>query len=37
MILGLPAGSFWLLLGIPTIILVIMLVDCWRIMTQRKD
>lgn len=37
MILGLPAASFWLLLGIPTIILVIMLVDCWRIMTRRKD
>ncbi len=37
MILGLPADSFWLLLGIPTIMLLYMLYDCWRIMTKRKD
>lgn len=37
MIAGLPAISFWLLIGIPTIILVVMLFDCWRIMTKRKD
>ena len=37
MILGLPVLSFWLLLGIPTIILGIMLYDCWRILTGRKE
>jgi len=37
MILGLPTFSFWLLLGIPTIILLYMLYDCWRILTKRKD
>ena len=37
MILGLPTFSFWLLLGIPAIILLYMLYDCWRILTQRKD
>ena len=37
MIFGLPAISFWLLIGIPTIILLVMLYDCWRIMTGRKD
>jgi len=37
MILGLPAMSFWLLIGIPAIILIYMLIDSWRIMTGRKD
>jgi len=37
MIFGLPTLSFWLLLGIPAIILLIMLYDCWRILTKRKD
>ncbi len=37
MIIGLPALSFWLLLGIPAIILLYMLYDCWRILTRRKD
>lgn len=37
MILGLPALSFWLLLGIPFLILAFMLVDVWRIRTGRKD
>lgn len=37
MIIGLPVLSFWLLLGIPTIVLVVMLIDCWRIWTGRKD
>ncbi len=37
MILGLPTFSFWLLLGIPVIILLYMLYDCWRILTKRKD
>lgn len=37
MILGLPAASFWLLLGIPLIVLLVMLFDCWRIYTGRKD
>jgi len=37
MILSLPTLSFWLLIGIPAIILVVMLVDCWRIMTGRKE
>ena len=37
MILGLPVLSFWLLLGIPALILVVMLYDCWRILTGRKD
>jgi hypothetical protein len=36
MILGLPTISFLMLIGIPTIILVIMLYDSWRIMTGRK-
>lgn len=37
MILGLPIMSFWMLIGIPAIILLVMLYDCWRIMTGRKD
>ena len=37
MIVGLPTVSFWLLLGIPAIILLVMLYDCWRILTGRKD
>ena len=37
MILGLPTLSFWLLIGIPAIVLVVMLIDCWRIMTGRKN
>ncbi len=37
MILGLPIVSFWLLLGIPGIIMLVMLYDCWRILTRRKD
>ena len=37
MILGLPTLSFWLLLGIPGIMLAILLLDCWRIWTGRKD
>jgi hypothetical protein len=36
MIIGLPTLSFWMLIGIPAIILIIMFVDCWRIMTGRK-
>ena len=36
MILSLPTLSFWLLIGIPSILLVVMLFDCWRIMTGRK-
>ena len=37
MILGLPTLSFWLFLGIPILILLVMLVDVWRIKTGRKD
>ena len=37
MILGLPTLSFWLFLGIPAIILLVMLYDCWRILSRRKD
>ena len=37
MILGLPIVSFWMLIGIPAIILLVMLYDCWRIMSGRKD
>jgi len=37
MILGLPVASFWLLIGIPGLMLVYLLFDCWRIMTGRKD
>ena len=37
MIIGLPTISFWLLLGVPGIILLYMLFDCWRIMTGRKE
>ena len=37
MILSLPALSFWMLIGIPTIVLLLMLFDCWRIITRRKD
>ena len=37
MILGLPTLSFWLLIGIPAIMLVVMLFDCWRIWTGRKE
>ncbi len=36
MILGLPFSSVWMLIGIPSIILLVMLFDCWRIMTGRK-
>ncbi len=36
MIFGLPVSSFWMLIGIPSIILLVMLFDCWRIMTGRK-
>jgi hypothetical protein len=36
MILGLPTLSFWLLIGVPAILLVVMLFDSWRIMTGRK-
>ncbi len=36
MIIGLPVSSFWMLIGIPFIILLVMLFDCWRIMTGRK-
>ena len=37
MILGLTTLSFWLLIGIPAIMLVVMLFDCWRIWTGRKE
>lgn len=37
MILSLPIDTFWLFLGIPSIVLAVMLIDCWRIMTKRKD
>jgi len=37
MILGLPTLSFFLLLGIPFLILLVMLYDVWRIKTGRKD
>jgi len=37
MILGLPTLSFFLLLGIPFLILLIMLYDVWRIKTGRKE
>lgn len=37
MIFGLPTLSFWLLLGIPFLILAVMLYDVWRIHTGRKD
>ena len=37
MILGLPTESFWLLLGIPSIMLAVLLFECWRIWTGRKD
>ncbi len=37
MILGLPTLSFWLLIGIPAIILVFMFYEGWKIMTGRKD
>lgn len=36
MILGLPTLSFFMLIGIPAVILAIMLYDSWRIMTGRK-
>jgi len=36
MIFGLPTLSFWMFIGIPAIILIIMFFDCWRIMTGRK-
>ena len=36
MILGLPTLSFFLLIGIPFLILLVMLVDVWRIKTGRK-
>lgn len=36
MILGLPTISFFMLIGIPAVILAIMLYDSWRIMTGRK-
>ena len=37
MIMSLPTMSFWMLLGIPGIMLLIMLYDSWRIWTKRKD
>ena len=37
MILGLPTLSFLLLLGVPFLILLVMLIDVWRIGTGRKD
>lgn len=37
MIIALPWDSFLLLLGIPTLVLLVMLVDCWRILTRRKE
>lgn len=37
MIFGLPTLSFWLLLGIPAIVLAFLLYDSWRVMTGRKD
>ena len=37
MILGLPTLSFWLLLGVPFLILLVMLFDVWRIWTGRKE
>jgi hypothetical protein len=37
MILGLPTLSFWLLLGIPFLLLFVMLIDVWRIKTGRKE
>ncbi len=36
MILGLPAESFWLLLGVPGLMLAVLLFDGWRIWTGRK-
>ena len=36
MILGLPAASFALLIGIPVLMLLVMLFDVWRIYTGRK-
>jgi len=36
MILGLPTISFFMLIGIPAVILAIMLYDSWRILTGRK-
>lgn len=37
MIFGLPTASFWLLIGIPSIMLAFLLFECWRIWTGRKD
>jgi hypothetical protein len=37
MILGLPILSFVIFLGLPLLLLLVMLFDCWRIMTGRKD
>ena len=37
MILGLPTLSFVIFLGLPLLLLLVMLFDCWRIMTGRKD
>ena len=37
MILGLPLLSFVMFLGLPALLLLVMLFDCWRIMTGRKD
>ena len=37
MILGLPIVSFLMLIGIPALILLVMLYDCWRLMTGRKE
>ena len=37
MILGLPTLSFMLLIGVPGLILLFLLFDCWRIMTGRKN
>ncbi len=37
MIIGLPTLSFLLFLAIPAIIMLVMLYDCWRIITGRKE
>ena len=31
MILGLPALSFWMLLGAPAIVMLVMFVHCWQL------
>lgn len=37
MIFGLEPMSFMLFLGLPCLMLAVLLFDCWRIMTGRKD